>query len=529
MKQSIWKIWLIMGLIILALAYLSPSLFAPLPSWWPDFMPKDKIHLGLDLQGGMHLVLGVKVEKAVESTIQQLASDLKQDMHQARIPYSAIKTFSDNLELKLPTDEDKDKLKKLLEEEYPQLELHPITAGPQPRFQLKLTESEKRRIEENAVKQGLETIRNRVDEFGVSEPTIQRQGERRILIQLPGIKDTQRAIKLIGKTALLEFKLVDDEHSLEQALKGEVPPGTEILYEKAIDPNTGRAIKTPYLLEKKPLMTGESITDARIGFDDMNRSTVNMSFDKRGTRTFARITKANVKRRLAIVLDGTVYSAPMIQEEISGGNARITGRFTEEEARDLAVVLRAGALPAPVEILEQRSVGPSLGHDSIEQGLKSIMVGGLIVILFMAVYYKLSGLVADVALILNLVFLLSALAALRATLTLPGIAGIVLTIGMAVDANVLIFERIREELVLGKTARAALDSGYSKAFSTILDANVTTLIAAVVLFQFGTGPVKGFAVTLSLGILASMFTAIVVTRVIFNLALSNRRVKTLSI
>ncbi len=529
MKQSVSKNWLILGLIILALAFLAPSLLTPLPSWWPGILPKDKIHLGLDLQGGMHLILEVKAEKAVESTVQQLSGDLKQDLRKAKIPFDSIEAFADNLELKLPSDDFKDKLEDMLEKEYPQLELHTIETGPQTRYQLKITTAEKERIEENAVKQGLETIRNRVDEFGVSEPTIQRQGERRILIQLPGIKDTKRAIKLIGKTALLEFKLVDDEHSLEQALKGEAPPGTEVQYGKAIDSGTGKAVRTPYLVEKKPLMTGEVITNARIGFDNMNQATVNMSFDKRGTRLFARITKANVKRRMAIVLDGTVYSAPVIQEEIPGGSARITGRFTEEEARDLAVVLRAGALPAPVEILEQRSVGPSLGHDSIEQGLRSIMVGGLIVLLFMTVYYKLSGLVANVALVLNLVFLLAALAALRATLTLPGIAGIVLTIGMAVDANVLIFERIREELALGKTVRAAVDSGYSKAFLTIMDANVTTLIAAVVLFQFGTGAVKGFAVTLSLGILASMFTAIVVTRVIFDLALSNRRVKRLSI
>jgi preprotein translocase subunit SecD len=529
MKQQAWKIWLILGLIIWALIYLAPSLLDPLPGWWPGFLPEDKIHLGLDLQGGMHLILGVKVEKAVESTMQQLVSDLKQDLRKKHIPYNSIEVVSsDSLELKLPTEEFKDKLDDVLEE-YPQLVSSTLEAGPQPRLRFTLTKSERRRIEEYAVSQGLETIRNRVDEFGVSEPTIQRQGERRILVQLPGIKDTQRAIKLIGKTAMLEFKLVDDEHSLEQALKGEVPPGSEILYERVVDPGTGRVTKTPYLLKRKTLLTGEVITEARVGFDELNQPLVTMSFDKRGTRLFARITEANVKRRLAIVLDGTVYSAPVIQEKIPNGQARITGRFTEEEAHDLAVVLRAGALPAPVEILEQRSVGPSLGHDSVRQGLWSILIGGLAVVLFMLVYYKLSGAVADLALILNLVFLLSALAALRATLTLPGIAGIVLTIGMAVDANVLIFERIREELAMGKTVRAAIDSGYSKAFLTILDANVTTLIAALVLFQFGTGPIKGFAVTLSLGIVASMFTAIVITRVVFELALGKRRVARLSI
>lgn len=517
-----------LGLIVFALVNLAPSLYDPLPSWWPGFLPQDKIHLGLDLQGGMHLILGVEVEKAVENTIQQLAGELKEELRKARIPYNSIETFSDNLRLKLPSDEFKDELDKVLED-YPQLDSSTLETEPQFVVQIKLTNSEERRIKEYAVSQGLETIRNRVDEFGVSEPTIQRQGKNRILIQLPGIKDTQRAINLIGKTALLEFKLVDNEHSIEQALGGKVPAGYEILYSRETDLTTGEVTKIPYLIQKKALFTGEVVTDARISFDEMNQPTVNMTFDKRGSRLFARITENNINRRLAIVLDGTVYSAPVIREKIPNGRAQISGRFTEEESHDLAVVLRAGALPAPVEILEQRSVGPSLGHDSIQQGLRSIMVGGLIVVLFMVAYYKLSGIVANFALILNLVFLLGALAALRATLTLPGIAGIVLTIGMAVDANVLIFERIREELGLGKTVRAAVDSGYSKAFLTILDANVTTLIAAVVLFQFGTGPIKGFAITLSLGILASMFTAIIVTRIIFDLALKNRRITKLSI
>jgi preprotein translocase subunit SecD len=524
-----WKIWLIVGLLCLSLIYLVPSLLIPLPGWWPNFLPKDKIHLGLDLQGGMHLILGVEAEKAVQSAMEQLADDLKQDLRKSHIPLNSMQTVgSDMFEIELAAEESIDKLKELMDE-YPQLELKILSTEPQPKLQLKLNQREKTRVEEYAVSQGLETIRNRVDEFGVSEPTIQRQGEDRILIQLPGIKDTQRAIKLIGRTAMLEFKLVDDENSLEQALKGDIPAGDEILYEREVNPTTGAITKKPHLLKKKTLMTGEVITEARVNFDRMNQPMVNMVFDKRGTRLFARITEANVKRRLAIVLDGTVYSAPVIREKIPSGRAQITGRFTEEEAHDLAVVLRAGALPAPVKILEQRTVGPSLGHDSIEKGIKSILIGGLAVVLFMVVYYKLSGAVADFALILNMIFLLSALAALRATLTLPGIAGIVLTIGMAVDANVLIFERIREELILGKTVRAAIDGGYSKAFLTILDANVTTLIAAVVLFQFGTGPIKGFAVTLSLGIIASMFTAIVVTRVVFDLALMNRRIDKLSI
>ncbi len=529
MKQATWKKWFILFLFVMAVLYLAPTVSKTLPGWWPDFFPQDKIHLGLDLQGGMHLILGVQTQQAVNSAIQQISEDLKEELLKNHIPYnSLVLTNANIIELKLVNNKFKDKLNELLED-YPQLESQVMGSAEQPLVRLTFTEAETKRIQEYAVSQGLEIIRNRVDEFGVSEPTIQRQGDDRILVQLPGIKDTKRAIKLIGKTAMLEFKLVDDEHSLDDALKGKVPAGSEILYEKSIDPATGRVIKTPYLIKKKLLMSGEVITEARMGFDQMNQALVTMDFDKRGTKMFARITEANVKRRLAIVLDGSVYSAPVIQEKIPGGQARITGRFTEDEARDLAVVLRAGSLPAPVEILEERTVGPSLGHDSIRQGLRSILIGGIVVIIFMVLYYRLCGIVADIALILNLIFLLAILAAFKATLTLPGIAGIVLTVGMAVDANVLIFERIRGELALGKTVRAAIDGGYSKAFLTILDANITTLIAALVLFQYGTGPIKGFAVTLSLGILASMFTAIVVTRMIFNLALGNRRITKLSI
>jgi preprotein translocase subunit SecD len=285
----------------------------------------------------------------------------------------------------------------------------------------------------------------------------------------------------------------------------------------------------PFLLREKTLMTGEVLKDAQVRFDEFNQPYVALEFDPRGAKMFDRITAKNVKKRLAIILDDNVYSAPVIQERISGGRAQITGRFTENEARDLAIVLRAGALPAPVKILENRSVGPSLGRDLIDKGLKSIIIGGILVVFFMVIYYKMSGAIADFALILNLILIMGALAGLRATLTLPGIAGIILTIGMAVDANVLIFERIREELRLGKTPRAAIDGGYSKALLTIMDANITTLIAAVVLFQFGTGPVKGFAVTLSIGIVASLFTALFVSRVVFEILLTKGVLRQVSI
>jgi preprotein translocase subunit SecD len=392
-------------------------------------------------------------------------------------------------------------------------------------------DKEAERIRKLAVDQALETIRNRIDQFGVSEPDIRNQGEERILIQLPGIKDTQRAKDLIGKTAQLEFKLLDEDHDVDSALKGNIPASSEILYETKEDPqSTGRTQKIPYLVKKRTALTGDYLTDARVQIDSQyNDPYVSITFDRKGARLFEQITEANVKKRLAIVLDDNVYSAPVIQEKIPGGEARITGNFTTEEARDLAIVLRAGALPAPVKILEERTVGPSLGTDSIRMGLLSMCVGGILVIFFMAIYYKGSGLVADFALILNILFIAGGLAGFGATLTLPGIAGIILTIGMAVDANVLIFERIREEMNLGKTPRAAVDAGYERATLTILDANVTTLIAALVLFQFGTGPVKGFAVTLSLGVVASLFTALVLTRAIFDFFLIQRKVKTISI
>ncbi len=379
--------------------------------------------------------------------------------------------------------------------------------------------------------QALEKIRNRIDAFGVSEPSISKQGAQRIVVQLPGLKDPQRAIELIGKTAQLEFRLV---HSRLSAPGATPPPGTLLLYSKEKDPKTGQLVRgQPYFVERRVLLTGEMLADARALPDQFNfgQYYVLMRLNSRGKRIFARVTQENVGRALAIVLDGAVFSAPVIQEPILGGEARITGNFTPEEARDLAIVLREGALPAPVRIIENRTVGPSLGSDSVRKGVQSVILGGALVVVFMLLYYRLSGLIADVALGLNLLIILGILALpnLGATLTLPGIAGIILTVGMAVDANVLIFERIREELRLGKSVRAAVDTGFQKALTTILDANVTTLIAAVVLFQFGSGPVKGFAVTLAIGIVASMFTAIFVSRTIFETVFSLRRVTRLSI
>jgi preprotein translocase subunit SecD len=355
-----------------------------------------------------------------------------------------------------------------------------------------------------------------VDAFGVSEPSIVRQGTDRIVVQLPGLDDPKRAIELIGRTAQLEFKLVESRAATPDA---QPPQGTELLFSKEKNKQGQLVQGEGYFVQKRPLLTGDLLADARAQPDQTNfgQYYVLMRLNSRGARIFARITQENVGRALAIVLDNAIFSAPVIQGPIPGGEAQITGTFTPEEARDLAIVLREGALPAPVEIIENRSVGPSLGSDSITQGVRSIVLGGALVFVFMLIYYRLSGLVADIALGLNLLIIMGVMAMpyLSASLTLPGIAGIILTVGMAVDANVLIFERIREELRLGKGVRQSVDTGFQKAIVTILDANVTTLIAALVLFQFGSGPVKGFAVTLAIGIAASMFTAVFVCRTNF--------------
>ena len=499
-------------------------------SIWLSYPLREKIHLGLDLQGGMHLVLEVQAEKAVEAVLSRTANDIMKNMENKDIDFERVTTTTDNMiQVTLFHVDSLSEIRNILRD-YPFIKERRFDAE---RLVLsyQLNSGERKRIEENAVDQGLETIRNRVDEFGVAEPTIQRQGARRILIQLPGITDTKRAKNLIGKTALLEFKLVDDEHSVQDALAGNLPDGDEILYQRQVIEETGEETKRPYLIKKRSVLTGDSLLTAKVSIDQSNMSEpyVSITFNKQGARLFRDITRQNVRKRLAIVLDNNLYSAPVIQEEIAGGQAQITGRFTMEDARDLAIVLRAGTLPAPVIILEERDVGPSLGRDSIDKGIKSILIGGLFVVVFVVLYYKLSGTIADFALLLTLIILSGALAYFGASLTLPGIAGIILTVGMTVDANVLIFERIREELRIGKTVRAAVDAGFSKAFKTILDASVTTIIAAIVLFQFGTGPIRGFAVTLSIGIVASIFTSVFISRVIFDTVLSLRKVKKLSI
>ena len=517
---------------VIVLAVIAAAVLYCIPTFRPEIWPHRKINLGLDLQGGMHLVLEVNSEKAVEAAVERNFQEIRELAKKNQIQNVSVDRPGPlKIAVQVQGKENIDKFKSFLDKDLRDLRITNRREEPdQFAAVLDLPDKESDHIKKLAVDQALETIRNRVDQFGVSEPDIRRQGDNRILIQLPGIQDTQRAKELIGRTALLEFKLVDEAHDVNAAVQGNVPPGSEILYKIDEDRATKRTSRTPFLLKKGTLLTGASLTDARVQLDSQyGEPYVSIEFDRKGARAFERITGENVSKRLAIVLDGKVYSAPTIQEKIGGGKARITGRFTMEEARDLAIVLRAGALPAPVTVLEERTVGPSLGYDSIRQGMFAMAVGGALLLVFMALYYKLSGLLADFEVLLNIVLTAAGLAAFGATLTLPGIAGTILSVGMALDNNILIYERIREELRLGKTPRGAVDAGFDRATLTILDANVTTLIAAAVLYQFGTGPVRGFAVTLSLGVVASIFTAVVVSRLVFDYILNTQKVKTISI
>jgi preprotein translocase subunit SecD len=526
-----WKFILYAAISIFAILLLLPTLISELPQWWTKIFPSEKIHLGLDLQGGMHLILEVEAEKAVESYVERVKNNLKDDLRDRGIPAGKVERGKRD-QIILEVSGEKGKWEKLLSERYSIMQelSSSETGGGIWRIVLVLDSKQADHIKKNAIDQALETIRNRIDQFGVSEPEITLQGTDRILIQLPGVKDPQRAINLIGRTALLEFKLMDEEGDLEAALKGNIPEGDILLYQRSVDPKTGGVKKIPYLLKEKTLMTGEVLKDARVALDSQfHEPYVALEFDDIGAKLFEQITGANVKKRLAIILDNNVYSAPVIQERIAGGRAQITGRFDTKEASDLAIVLRAGALPAPVKIIEERTVGPSLGQDSIQKGVVSTLISAALVVLFMVFYYRVSGVIADIALILNIVLTLATLALFRATLTLPGIAGLVLSVGMAVDANILVHERIKEELRWGKTPRAAIDQGYHRAFVTIIDSNLTTLIAGVLLYQFGTGPVKGFAVTLCIGILANIFTAVYITRWIFDFLTLKMGVKKLSI
>jgi len=537
------KLGFLFTVILLAVITVVPSFYANTPSWWKNYMAPEGLRLGLDLQGGMHLVLKVNLKKAEENSLEFAANDLKDSLAEASI--SAVRTSStavDTVIFTLPNVSAVDKVQELVAEDFPDIEAAIETKeGSFPRIFLKLKEEKKDYIQANAVNQSLEIIRNRIDQFGVAEPVIIRQGADEIVIQLPGIKDAERALKLLGDTAQLEFRIVADSTGLDlrelvnqaiasgqwqdgesmtklnRALQSRLPDNTSLYFEKDVDRQTKQETLTPILLDNKILMTGDMIKDAQVRIGgSFNEPYVSLDMTSRGGKIFAQITEKNVNRRMAIVLDDVVRSAPVIRERILGGSAQISGSFTHEEAADLAIVLRVGALPAPVDIIQNMTVGASLGQDSINKGISSGFFGAIIVLGFMIIYYRLSGLIANTALVLNILLLFSGLAVLNATLTLPGIAGIILSVGMAVDANVLIFERMREEFSLGKSVRSSIEGGFGKAFLTIVDSQVTTLITAMALFMFGTGPIKGFAVTLSLGIIFNLFAALFFSRLIFD-------------
>jgi preprotein translocase subunit SecD len=499
--------------------FLVPTFVQPAPPWWPW---KEPIRLGLGLKGGTHLRYGVDIEAAIGTSLDRAAQELERELRTAQIGASIVERDGRAVRVRLANKDKRQQLLEVVKERMPNLVPGPSDAESG-ELTFTIDERELQRIRDSAREQALQIIRNRIDEFGVAEPTVQAQGTDEIVIQLPGIQDPQRAKELIGRTALLEFKLLAEG---PQAGTPERPgAGVQVLYGRG---DGGR--RQPYLVERRTLMTGDVLTDARVSPGSVTEGmVVYFELDARGAKQFGDLTTRSVNRKLAIVLDGVVESAPNINEPITGGSGQITGRFDFAEAQDLANVLRNGALPAPLKLLEERTVGPSLGKDSIRQGTLSFVVGSLAVFVFMAFYYRGGGIIADVALLTNVLLVLGAFAAFGFTLTLPGIAGIVLTVGMAVDANILILERVREELRLGKGARAAVDAGYTRAWSAILDSNVTVLISGLILFQFGSGPIRGFAVTLCLGIFTSLLTAVFGTRVLYDWRLSQRRLQTVSV
>ena len=510
------------------------------PSWLAaaGFLP---MYLGLDLRGGVHFLMEVDMPAAVAQAEERYAGDLRTLLRESRIRYRSVsREPGGGVRVRFRSAAARDEAAARIGRELPDLTVSEEDAGDDFRLRLALSEAAAQATREFALAQNVTTLRNRVNELGVAEPVIQRQGDRRIVVQLPGVQDTARAKDLLGATATLELRMVDEEHSVADALDGRVPAGSRLYHER-----NGR----PVLLYRQLMLTGDSIIDAASGIDQQSGSpAVFITLDGKGARIFSERTKDKIGRSMAVVfienktdvqrVDGRdVRTRRTIEEVINiavirdrlGKRFQITGLDSTSEARDLALLLRAGALAAPIEIIEERTVGPSLGQDNIDQGLRSVIIGFCLVLGFMAFWYRGFGLVANLALAANLVLIVAVLSMLQATLTLPGIAGIVLTVGMAVDANVLIFERIREELRNRNTPQASIHAGYQKAFSTILDANVTTLIAAVVLFGFGTGPIKGFAITLSIGIVTSMFTAIMGTRAVVGHAYGGRRVTALSI
>jgi preprotein translocase subunit SecD len=496
------------GIVTVVPNFLSQATLDSLPGW----VPKRSMTLGLDLQGGSYLLLEVELDAVYRERLETMVGDVRAGLRAARIGYRGLGVQGDTVTLTLTDPAQRDQAMAEIEK------LNPLSVGiggrardfaveeQDARIVLRLTDGERNQLRQSALSQSLEVVRRRIDELGTREASIQRQGDDRILVQVPGEKNPENIKRLLGKTARLTFHMVDLESSVADALKGRVPPGDMLLESAEHD----RGI-SHYLVKRPVELSGESLTDAQPTFQD-NQPVVSFRFDNAGALKFGKITQANVGKPFAIVLDDKVISAPNIRQPILGGSGIISGNFTVESATELSVLLRAGALPAPLKVIEERSVGAELGADSIRDGTIAALVASVLVVGLMLIYYGIFGLIADVALVLNVVLILGIMSLLGATLTLPGIAGIVLTIGQAVDSNVLIYERIREEMHSGRTPLSAINSGFGEAMRTIVDANLTALIAALALFQFGSGPVKGFAVTLGLGVITNMFTAVYFSR-----------------
>ncbi|MCF6325088.1 MAG: protein translocase subunit SecD [Gammaproteobacteria bacterium] len=522
--------------------YIPALNLSPATPGWLTALNAAPMYLGLDLRGGVHFLMEVDMVAAARQAGERYVSDLRSILRGEKVRYLSIaRTSSGNsIEIKFRNVADLELGSSLIRKEYPRLLLEEEDRGGDAFLVVSISDEEIRETKKMALQQNIITLRNRVNELGVAEPVVQQQGDNRIVVQLPGIQDTARAKEILGATATLEFRMAVENADVQAAIAGRPPVGTRLYKERD---------GSPILLKKRIIVTGDQIIDAASGIEQQNGSpTVFISLDSKGARKMADTTRENVGKPMAVVfienktsskrIDGElVRTRKKIEEVINVAVIRdqfskrfqITGLDSSEEARDLALLLRAGALAAPIEIVEERTVGPSLGQDNIDQGMTSVIVGFIVVMIFMAVWYRVFGLVANIALTVNLVMIVAVLSMLQATLTLPGIAGIVLTVGIAVDANVLIFERIREEIRSGNSPQASINAGYDKALSTIADANITTLIAALVLYTFGSGPIKGFAITLSIGIVTSMFTAIMGTRAVINLVYGGRKVKKLSI
>jgi preprotein translocase subunit SecD len=526
----------------LGLSYVVALNLAPATPDWLTKFGAEPMFLGLDLRGGVHFLMEVDMVAAVSKAEDRYISDMRSKLRENKVRYKTItRNKAGGLLVRFKDDTERDNGQELIEDEFPDLDVTlPKNSGDESQLIAKINEKVLLETQKLALQQNITTLRKRVNELGVAEPVIQQQGLSRIVVQLPGVQDTAKAKNILGATATLEFRLVDEDHAPQDAVDGRVPAGSKLYY--------GRNGQ-PILLDKEVMLTGDSIIDAASGIDGQSGGpNVTITLDGKGAKRMSHATRDNVGKRLAVVFienkvetvekNGELVENKIVVEEVInaavireqlGKRFQITGLESTQEARTLSLLLRAGALAAPIYIIEERTVGPSLGQDNIDKGFKSVLIGFVLVLVFMAVYYKVFGLIANVALALNLVLIVALLSILQATLTLPGIAGIVLTVGMAVDANVLNFERIREEVRNGNSPQASIHAGYEKAFSTIADANITTLIAALVLFSFGTGPIKGFAVTLSLGIISSMFTAIMVTRGLVNLLYGGRRLEKLKI